>query len=138
MATPSEVGAATEAAVAAALIRAGKVVYAPLFGSYGRVDLIIDEGVRLVRVQCKTARLVGEVLVFTTCSNTRDERKDYAGQVDVFGVYSSALDQVFLVPVEDVPTRACSLRIAPTRNGQSARVRWAASYALTPTGRGHE
>jgi hypothetical protein len=93
MTTPSEVGAATEAAVAAALVRAGKIVYAPLFGSYGRVDLIVDEEGRLL--------------------------------------YSADLQHVFLVPVADAPSRECALRIAPTRNGQSARVRWAANYALS-------
>jgi hypothetical protein len=132
MATPSEVGARAEAAVAAALVKAAMVVYVPLFGSYGRVDLIADDGGKLVRVQCKTARLVGDVLIFSTCSNTGAERKTYDGEVDVFGVYSPDLDQVFLVPVADAPSRECYLRIGPTRNGQAAGVRWASAYALQP------
>ena len=127
---PSKVGATAEAAVAAAFVRAGMVVYAPIFGSYGRVDLIVEQDGVFRRVQCKTARLVDGVLIFTTCSNTRDERKSYAGEVDVFGVYAPALDQVYVVPVDDVPSRACSLRVHPTRNGQASGVRWADAYRL--------
>ena len=36
---------------------------------------------------------------FCTCSNSRDVRKSYQGEADLFGVYSPELDQVFLVPV---------------------------------------
>ena len=117
--------------MAAAFVKAGMVVYAPLFGSYGRVDLVVQHNGELRRVQCKTARLVDGVLIFTTCSNTRDQRKAYAGEIDVFGVYAPALDRVYVVPANDVPSRACTLRIQPTRNRQSSRVRWAASYELS-------
>jgi hypothetical protein len=69
------------------------------------------------RVQCKTSRIVNTVLTLRTCSNTNQTPKDYRGQVDFFGVYSPQPEQVFLVPVEDVPTRAGFLRLEPARNG---------------------
>jgi hypothetical protein len=106
-------------------------VYLPLLAADGRVDLIFDDPDRgLLRTQCKTARVVGGVLTFKVCSNTRNTPRDYRGEVDVFGVYSPQLDQVFIVPVGDVATRLCHLRLEPTRNGQAKGIRWAEPYRL--------
>jgi len=130
--TPSEVGERAELAVAGALRLAGKRVYLPFFAADSRVDLVYEDGAGFRRVQCKTSRLLGDVVAFCTCSNTKNVRKDYRADVDVFGVYSPELDQVFLVPVGDVPARAGHLRLRPTRNGQAKGVRWARDYLLAP------
>ncbi len=132
VATPTEIGARAEAAVASALVRTGKPVFLPAFGVNSRIDLIYERDGDLVRVQCKTSRVVGEVLVFRTCSNTKNMPRDYAGEVDVFGVYSPAQNLVHLVPVAGSPKVYCSLRVAPARNGQLKRVWWAADYLLGP------
>jgi hypothetical protein len=131
-ATPTEIGARSEAAVASALIRAGKSVFLPVLGVNTRVDLIYAEEDRLLRVQCKTSRLVGDALTFATCSNTKNIPRVYVDEVDVFGVYSPARNLVYLVPAAGLPTRACQLRLAPTRNGQRKLVRWADDYVLGP------
>ena len=131
--TPSEVGARAELEVTAALIRSGRRVYLPLLQHDGRVDLIFDDGPRgLQRTQCKTSRLAAGVLTFAVCSHTRSVRRDYRGQIDVFGVYSPERNEVFIVPVEDVATRLCSLRLEPTRNNQAIGIRWAEQYRLSP------
>jgi hypothetical protein len=130
--TPTEIGARAEAAVASALVRAGKPVFLPAFGVNTRVDLVYEEGGTLVRVQCKTSRLVGEVLVFPTCSHTKNLRRGYAGEVDAFGVYSPARNLVYLVSASGVPKGYGSLRVAPTRNGQRKGVSWADDYLLGP------
>jgi hypothetical protein len=131
---PSHVGARAEAAVAAALVAAGRQVFVPLFSAHARVDLVMgDDAGRLHRVQCKTARLLGDVLFFATCSNTGGQREEYAGEVDLFGVHSPDLERCFLVPAEECPPRGCSLRLAPTRNGQTKRVRWAVDYVIGAT-----
>ena len=128
--TPSQVGARAERAVAFALEAAGKRVYLPLFLPDSRVDLVFEDEDGLHRVQCKTSRLRGDVVAFATCSNTKHVRKDYRGEVDLFGVYSPELDQVFMVPVGDVPLRLGHLRLRPARNGQARGIRWANDYAL--------
>jgi hypothetical protein len=130
--TPSEIGARAEAAVATALITAGKEVYVPLFAAHSRVDLVFVDGNGFHRVQCKSSRIVNMVLMFRTCSNTNRTHKDYRGQIDFFGVYSPQLDRVFLVPVDDVPIRDGFLRLEPARNGQQKGVRWARDYILGP------
>jgi len=129
-ASPSARGSRTEAEVALALSRVGKHVFVPLWAAHSRIDLIFVDDDGCYRVQCKTARRVGDVLMFMTCSNTGNVPKNYDGQVDFFGVYSPDLDQVFLVPVNDLPTRAATLRITPTRNGQRSLIRWAKDYRI--------
>jgi hypothetical protein len=128
--TPSEVGGRAELAIAAALRLAGKRVYLPFFASDSRVDLVYEDDDGFHRAQCKTSRLLGDVISFCTCSNTKNVRKDYRDDVDVFGVYSPERDEVFLVPVSDVPARAGYLRLRPTRNGQQKGIRWARDYLL--------
>jgi hypothetical protein len=128
--TPSEVGAQAELAIASALVGSGRRVYLPFFGPDSRTDLVFEDEAGFHRVQCKTSRLVGGALVFATCSNTKQVRKDYRGQIDLFGVYSPDLGAVFLVPVADVPPRAATLRLEPARNGQTAGVRWARDYLV--------
>ncbi|MBV8957740.1 MAG: hypothetical protein JO054_03415 [Actinobacteria bacterium] len=117
--------------MAVALCRAGKRVYTPLFEPHGRVDLLCEDATGYQRVQCKTARLVGDALFFHTCSNTGKQPRDYRGEVDVFGVYSPELDQVFIVPVDVAPVRGCTLRLGPARNGQAKGVHWAKDYLLS-------
>src|SRR5690349_11999625 len=95
--TPTQVGARAEAAVASALVRAGRPVFLPVFGVNSRIDLVYEDDGRLVRVQCKTSRVVREVLIFRTCSNTKNSPRAYLGEVDVFGVFSPERDLVYLV-----------------------------------------
>ena len=131
-ACPSAVGARAELEIASALARAGWEVYLPFFAPHSRVDLVIDHGEGLKRVQCKKARLNQNehVVSFATCSNTPPVRKDYREDVDLFGVYCLELDEVYVVPVEDTATRICHLRLAPARNGQRRGIRFAADYLV--------
>jgi hypothetical protein len=129
---PTEVGARAEAAVASALVRSGRSVFLPVFGLNTRTDLIYEAQDKLLKVQCKTARLLGQVLGFRTCSNTKNVPRSYDGEIDEFGVYSPDLNLVYLVPARGLPTRFCSLRLAPTRNGQSKGVWWADHFVLGP------
>ncbi len=93
-----------------ALQGAGYDVYLP-FGENTRYDLAIDDGSCLRRVQCKTGRLREGGIRFAVCScyghhrNPKDARRDYQGQVDLFGVYCPETLGVYLVPIEDLPVR---------------------------------
>lgn len=107
-------------------------MFLPAFAAHDRIDLIYMDAARVVRVQCKTSRLVGEVLLFRTCSNTANRPRAYDGEVDAFGVYSPTTGLVYLVPAEGLPRRVCHLRLAPARNGQTRGLRWADDYLLGP------
>jgi hypothetical protein len=136
---PKAVGDASAAMVLARLVQAGKEILVP-FGENQRYDLVIDEGDRFIRVQCKTGRIRKGAIYFPTCSTNyhhpsnhgiRVYQHDYRGDADLFGVYCRATDSVYLVPVKDVGRRAASLRIEPTRNSQFKKIRWAKNYLLS-------
>jgi hypothetical protein len=126
---PSQIGERAEAAILAALVAAGKDVLLP----YGqrRYDLAIEQDGQLVKIQCKAGLLQNGVLSFRTHSVGRRSLRDYRGEVDLFGVYCHERGEVYLVPIADVPTSSrATLRLSPTLNGQSARIRHGAQYLL--------
>ena len=114
----------------------GYGILVPL-GENTRYDLVIDDGNRLARVQCKTGRLRRGAIIFATTStyghhkSPRIVRRGYAGEADLFGVFCPETNGVYLVPIADVPARsAASLRVEPTRNSQVRGVRLAAQYEI--------
>jgi hypothetical protein len=134
---PKSIGERSTLAVMLALYDAGYVVLMP-FGENTRYDLVIHDGVRFGRVQCKTGRLrLGAVRFRASSSyahhpNPKITTRDYLDEVDYFGVYCPETGGVYLVPVADAQLRHMgSLRITATRNGQKRRVRMAADYEVT-------
>lgn len=130
--TPSEIGARAEREIAHALLGAGWIVYLPVFAPHARVDMVALKDDRVLRLQCKTARILGGVLEFRTCSNTNNVPKAYTGEVDAFGAYSPDLGRSYLVPLEGLGESGCYLRLGPTKNNQSKGVRYAADYEIKP------
>jgi hypothetical protein len=133
--TPSQKGAVAEAEIAAAAIRLRLQVLRPL-GEGGRYDLAIDIGEKLLRVQCKWASRVGDVLT-ARCITSRHTPHGYkrttytADEVDALAIYAPNTDRCYLIPVGEIEGHAAiSLRVAPTRNNQAQCVRWAKDYAL--------
>jgi hypothetical protein len=133
---PKSIGDRTTLAVMLALQDRGYDISLP-FGENTRYDLIIDDGVTLSRVQCKTGRLRGGAVRFPACSsyahhpNPRLLRRDYLGQIDYFGVYCRETRRVYLVPIADAELRReVALRVDPPRNGQARRIRFAAAYEI--------
>jgi PD-(D/E)XK endonuclease len=141
--TTDQKGAIAEAAIALAAMKLGVDVYRPL-GEGGRYDLILDIGSRLLRVQCKWAATMKQVLV-VRCYTFRRTRTGWkkttstADEVDVVAAYSMDLDRCFLIPiglVEERPT--IQLRIAPTLNNQKRRINWADDFDFAATLRQHQ
>src|SRR5262249_909414 len=137
---PNRIGSISFAHVASALTEAGKVVLYPIF-HVARYDLVFEDDGAFYRVQCKTGHLRSGAVTFPTASRRAAKREtgwrrveaNYHGEVDFFGVYCPENGKVYLVPINDaVATRLCYLRIEPTRNNQTKRIRWAGSYEVTP------
>jgi PD-(D/E)XK nuclease superfamily protein len=133
---PKDVGDTSTLAIMLALQTQGYSVYVP-FGENTRVDLIVDYGGRLSRVQCKTGRLREGTVRFNTCSSyahhphPKIAKRDYEGEVDEFAIFCPELGAVYVLPLEDVTAkRIGSLRIAPTKNKQAKRIRLAAAYEV--------
>ena len=130
--TPSEVGARAEASVAQALARTGKAVLIPLFGAHLRYDLVFSDDSGFHRVQVKAGRLRNGAIRFRACSQTNNVQQGYQDEVEFFGVYCFDLDEVYLVPIEVVPSTGVHLRLEPASNNQRKGIRWAEDYRLHP------
>jgi hypothetical protein len=129
-------GEITEAAVLTALLRSGHIVLQP-FGDNQRYDLAIAQGNLIQRVQCKTGKVVPNktALEFWTSSSYqhRDRpRKDYIGEVEFFGVYSSELEKCYLVPIQLCGKTAKHLRLTPLEKDDHHEVHWARDYEIIP------
>ena len=112
------------------LANLGKELLVP-FGNHHRYDLAFEEDGKLVKVQCKTGHARKGVITFLTCSRGRGPERDYRGDVDLFGVYCPERDEVYLVPVLDVPLRIATLRTEPARNNQRSGIRSAEKYLIS-------
>jgi hypothetical protein len=130
------VGDIAESAVITALIKCGYEVSIP-FGENHRYDVIVDKDGVLSRIQIKSGRLRKGVVDYAACSSHSHRggpnSRSYHGEVDYFGIYCKDTDEVYLVPCADAPATRGSLRIDPTKQGQSKKVRWAQPYLLCPS-----
>ena len=125
----STLGDLAELEVLTALTKAGYRTSVP-FGSY-RYDLVAEVDGKFQRVQVKLGRVVGGKIKFRTVASTAGTHENYLNDADSFGVYCPELDEVYLVPVSDVPAKcAAYLRVDPTLNGQQAGIRWAKDYVV--------
>jgi hypothetical protein len=135
---PKGIGERSEAMVIAALLREGIPVAAP-FGDNQRYDLLVDRGDRVLKVQVKTGRLVGGVIVVPTCSSSAHRggpRRSYRGECDLFAIYCPQLDRIYWVPVDACGLRRMYLRVNPP-SGRTRRhkwIRWASDYERFPDG----
>jgi PD-(D/E)XK endonuclease len=99
---PVDVGLRTEAAILAELVRRGYEVLVP-FGTNQRYD---------------------------RSSETAPNSPSSAGEIELFLVFCPETGGIYAVPVDEAPEGYGSLRINPTRSGQTERIRWARDYEL--------
>jgi hypothetical protein len=130
---PKDVGDRTALAVMLALRMAGLTVLLP-FGENTRYDLVVEEGGKFFRVQCKTGRFRTGAVCFKTTSSyahhrsAQVARRGYQGEIDYFGVHCPETGGVYLVPVGEVPESSARLRVDPALNGQQESVHPAETY----------
>jgi len=82
-----------------------------------------------VRVQCKWATREGDVVIARLYSNRRGPngmitRRYTPDEIDYFAVHCMDLNRSYLLPAEG--RRQVLLRLGPTKNNQSLRIRWLA------------
>ena len=135
MLSSNDKGNIAEAAIAFHAIKLGIEVLKPT-AEHGRYDLAFDLGERILRVQCKWARLMGAVVCvnlagfrWTSASYVRTTYT--AEEIDAVAAYCEPLDRVFLLPASEIAGRsAFHLRIEPAKNAQRAAINWADNYSL--------
>jgi PD-(D/E)XK endonuclease len=125
---PKAVGDRSTLAVMAALEAVGMPFLLP-FGENTRYDLVLELGNDLARVQCKTGRLRNGAVRFRTSSsyahhaNPKHTSRDYIGEVDYFAVYCPETSGVYLIPIDQLPTRhraALRIEMPETISGDSS------------------
>src|SRR4051794_9527773 len=133
---PNLRGAISEMAIALEAVELGVEVFKPL-SEHSRADLIFGIADRLYRVQCKSARLAGDVLQINLVSSWHTpggyvRNKYTAAEVDLVAAYCHELRRSYLIPFDRVEEGKTGiyLRLSPTKNGQKAAVHFAAQYEL--------
>jgi PD-(D/E)XK endonuclease len=129
MKNTSKVGNLTVAKLLVALAEKGKTVLTP-FGEGERYDLMIDEGEKVLRVQCKTGKLTKGCIVFNNYSQTAAGTKKYGTSVDAYGVHCPQNGKMYLVPASDCLGYKTRLRVEPTKNGRKKNIRYAEGYEI--------
>jgi hypothetical protein len=129
-------GAIAETAILHAATKLGIVVYRPAV-EHARADMIFDTGDRLLRVQCKWARMLDQVVEIRARTCRRGPNGSYvrgtysADEVDAIAGYCMGNDTCYLVPMSLFESRvALYLRLSAARNNQRRLVHWAAEYRL--------
>ena len=104
-----------------------------------RYDLVLDLGQKLLRVQCKWAARVGNVVSIRTrtCRRARVgliHRTYRPEEIDAIAAYCPDTGRCYLLPHELSVDRAMvQLRLEPTKNNQAAGIRWARDYEFGAT-----
>ena len=137
MVTTDQKGIVAETKIAAEALAAGIGVAKPLGDE--RYDLIFDVGAQLLRVQCKWAVKLGDVVIIR-CRRVRRGREGLIRryylpeEIDAIAGYCAELDACYLLPhALSVERAAVQLRLAPTKNNQSMGIKWARDFELGAT-----
>jgi hypothetical protein len=133
--TTNQKGAIAEAAIVYEAAKLGIIVSRPLDDA--RYDLIFDVPQGLMRVQCKWAPRVGDVVVIRGYSSRRARegfrRLVYTSdEVDAIAAHCPDTGRSYLLPAAEFSgCRQICLRLRPTRNNQHALVHWADMFEFS-------
>jgi prevent-host-death family protein len=129
-------GNIAEAAIALEAMKLGIEVLKPV-AEHVRYDLAFDLGHRILRVQCKWARLYGAVVCahlvgFRHTSNGPVRSTYSADEIDAVALYCDELHSVYLIPAKVIAGQsAIQLRLRAPKNAQRAAINWAEQYLLS-------
>ena len=128
------IGNLGEAKVLAKFVELGIQVYLP-FGDGSVVDLIAEFNGKLNRIQIKSTEKDSDgALVFSICSTVvrsggELQKHIYSSEeIDYFALYSSITDEVYLLPIQEAPTKKFSLRYKEPYSSKSHK---AEDYLIT-------
>lgn len=122
MGKTSQNGLIGQTAVLNRLVQLGYEVLLPWSQDVG-YDLAYFKDGSLVRVQCKMAWLSGdsEYIIFNTSTVSvggkdmwKKKKTGYEGRAEVFGVYSSDTEKVYMIAVTDATRSSMRLRLIPS------------------------
>ena len=104
-----------------------------------RYDLVFDLGRELVRVQCKWASRVRDVIAVRcySCRRTATgllKRTYSSAEVDAFAAYCADVDRCYFIRFEQLAgSSGIHLRLTPTLNNQQKGIKWAEDFEFGAT-----
>lgn len=130
-------GAITEQKCFMKCIEQGYIVSKPLFDN-ARYDFILDTGKQLLKIQVKTSRWKDEehsAFVFNCYSQhstgNGNKRMRYSNKdIDYFMTTQDDIFYLYPAPDENSTIQEKTLRILPTKSGQTANISWAKDYTF--------
>jgi PD-(D/E)XK endonuclease len=133
--TRKQKGELAELVVASDLRRRGCKLAIP-YGEDCDYDLVIERDGKLERVQVKHTQSGGAVISVKCCSHSltngrvRQTKRYTAAMIDWLAVYDRTTDRCYYIPARELGDgrRELRLRIAPARNNQQAKIRFADDY----------
>lgn len=133
MANSKHTGDLTESKALAKLLRHEHTVSIP-FGDNSKYDLVVDDGRKLHRIQCKTAwQNKTDTIRFNTHSQTthRGEYHEasYEGAIDAFLVRAPDRNQFYWIDIDEAGSQKMELRFDAEIDHPS--INWAADYEFT-------
>ncbi len=124
-----ELGNQSEAIVLSGYLKAGFTVSVP-FGSGASYDLLVDTGTNIFKVQVKTAWISKGVIKYK-CHRRQPKgetpRLYNENEVDYIVIYCPNNDCLYGIHIKNHPNFGW-LRLLPSKNGQSKRIRWAKEF----------
>ena len=108
------------------------------YGDNSRYDFIADIDGKLLKIQCKTSRLIDndnssgsiEFSTTSTRSNTTGNyRHNYKSQIDYFSTFWDG--KCYLIPVEECGTASKKIRFDNPKNNQTKGITFAKDYELS-------
>ena len=125
-------GSIAELQVCADLTRRGWKILIP-YGENQRYDLVAEKEGKFVRIQVKYVTPRNGVLIVNCRSSNNWSTQSYsADQIDFIATYNPENGGVYYVPVSEIRRQTMILRVAPSKNNQKAKVRYAKAYAGLP------
>lgn len=130
---PKTKGSISEQFIIAHIMSLGFDVSVPV-GDNLRYDLIVDDGVKLHRVQSRTGRVRNGCVVSSLMSSRLNTKKMYKKvftekDIDFFAIYCD--NAVYILPIENANNSEVSLRIDAPKSKQLEGIRWAKDYLLS-------
>ena len=133
---PNRRGAITEAAIAYEAVKNGVEVLKPV-SEHCRYDLVFGFGQKLLRVQCKSASRIDEVVCVRLVSSRLTPggyvRTRYQPhEIDLVAAHCPELGRSYLLsPAQVEGNTAVQLRLSKPRNGQRAAIHFAADHEFS-------
>jgi hypothetical protein len=132
-----QIGDIAETQILARLTKLGYIVLKPWTHSC-RYDFVMDDGLSLSKVQCKTGHLrCGSIVFRSSSANIANGgiryRRSYLGEIDYFATYCVELDKCYLIPISKIQANTAILRVTEipaTHRKYIASYLWAKDYEI--------